>query len=54
MMSPQEALINCKENIKPAWKTAFLSAFVIGLLIHLPVMASDIPNHDGLSSMYFD
>lgn len=31
-----------------------MSAFLIGLLIHMPVLVSDIPNHDGLSSMYFD
>ena len=54
MITPQELLGKCKQNIKKEWKTAFLAAFVIGLLIHLPVMVSDIPNHDGLSSMYFD
>lgn len=54
MIAPQEALKKCRQNIKTEWKLAFVSAFVIGLLIHLPVMASDIPNHDGLSSMYFD
>ena len=54
MITPQEALRKCRENIKTEWKTAFAAAFVIGLLIHLPVMVSDIPNHDGLSSMYFD
>lgn len=43
-----------RTKIKNTWKIAFLSAFVLGILIHLPVMISDIPNHDGLSSMYFD
>ncbi|MFQ8981533.1 MAG: glucosyltransferase domain-containing protein [Waltera sp.] len=43
-----------RTKIKNTWKIAFLSAFVLGILIHLPVMLSDIPNHDGLSSMYFD
>lgn len=45
---------NLVEQNKNTWKIAFLSAFVLGILIHLPVMLSDIPNHDGLSSMYFD
>jgi hypothetical protein len=35
-------------------KTAMGAAWIIGLLIHLPIMVSDIPNHDGLASMYFD
>ena len=43
-----------KIQIKPQWKTAFLSAVCIGLLIHTPALLSDIPNHDGLASMYFD
>lgn len=41
-------------RIKRQWRTAFFSAFCIGLLIHLPALMSDIPNHDGLASMYFD
>lgn len=43
-----------RDVIKKEWKTAFFSTFVIGLMIHMPVMLSDIPNHDGLASMYFD
>lgn len=43
-----------RDMIKKEWKTAFFSAFCIGLMIHIPVMISDIPNHDGLDSMYFD
>lgn len=31
-----------------------MAAFVTGLLIHMPAMLSDIPNHDGLSSIWFD
>lgn len=53
-MTPQEVWIRCKQNTKQEWKIAFGAAFLIGLLIHLPIMVSDIPNHDGLSSMYFD
>lgn len=41
-------------HMKPRWKVAFFSAFLLGLLIHMPIMLSDIPNHDGLASIYFD
>lgn len=54
MKTPWEAFKDCRTKIKSTWKIAFVSAFLLGLLIHLPVMLSDIPNHDGLSSMYFD
>lgn len=33
---------------------AFLTVLAVGLAAHLPVMINDWPNHDGLSSMYFD
>ena len=54
MKTPWEFFQNSRTKMKHTWKIAFLSAFVLALLIHLPVMLSDIPNHDGLSSMYFD
>lgn len=54
MKTPWELLKESKTKIKATWRIAFVSALVLGLLIHLPVMLSDIPNHDGLSSMYFD
>lgn len=31
-----------------------MSTVCIGLLVHMPALLSDIPNHDGLASMYFD
>ena len=43
-----------RDIIKREWKVSFFSAFCIGLIVHMPVLVSDIPNHDGLSSMYFD
>lgn len=52
--TPAGVLTQWRHGIKKEYKTAFVSAFVIGLLIHMPVLLSDIPNHDGLSSMYFD
>lgn len=54
MITPQELFDKCKQNIKSEWKVAFSAAFVMGLLVHMPIMLSDIPNHDGLGSMYFD
>ncbi len=54
MITPGEAINICKKKIKKEWKIAFLSAFILGMFIHLPIMVSDIPNHDGLSSIYFD
>lgn len=54
-MSPDKGLEIIKQKkIKKEWKIAFLAAFGIGLLIHTPMLLSDIPNHDGLDSMYFD
>ncbi len=53
-MTPAEMLSKWKNKIVPEWRTAFLAAFVIGLLVHLPVLVMDVPNHDGLASMYFD
>lgn len=54
MKEPAEVLEQIKQSIKKEWKTAFLAAFLLGLLIHMPVLVSDIPNHDGLDSIYFD
>lgn len=51
---PTEFFDKLKCKIKPRWKTAFFAAIIFGLLIHMPVLVSDIPNHDGLDSMYFD
>ena len=52
--TPTEALRTWVSGMKKEYKTAFLAAFLIGMMIHLPVMLSDIPNHDGLGSLYFD
>ncbi len=54
MRTPTEVFQMWKKNIKSEWKLAFMAAVVIGLMVHLPMMLSDIPNHDGLDSMYFD
>ncbi len=52
--TPTGLLTAWRQGIPKEYKTAFVSAFVLGLLIHMPVLLSDIPNHDGLGSMYFD
>lgn len=53
-MAPGQAFGTLYGRIRREWKTAFLTCFVLGLLIHMPILLSDIPNHDGLDSMYFD
>lgn len=54
MRSPSEVLKKLKSGIKKEWKVAFVAALLLGLLIHFPAMMMDVPNHDGLDSMYFD
>lgn len=54
MKSQAEVWQILKLHIKKEWKTAFLATFIMGLLIHMPMMLRDIPNHDGLDSIYFD
>lgn len=53
-MTPTQAFQKLNSKIKRQWRLAFFSAVVIGLLTHMPILVSDIPNHDGLASMYFD
>ncbi len=52
MISPVQAFRILREKIKPEWKAAFAACFFMGLLTHMPVLLSDIPNHDGLAYMY--
>lgn len=54
MQSPAQVFQLINRKLKQKWKIAFLSCFVVGLFIHMPILVSDIPNHDGLASMYFD
>ncbi len=54
MKSPTETFRFLYGKIKREWRLAFLTCFFTGLLVHMPVLLSDIPNHDGLDSMYFD
>lgn len=54
MGTPAEFWTKMKTGIKKEWKVAFLAAVLMGLLVHMPAMIHDVPNHDGLDSMYFD
>lgn len=54
MTGPTEIWNYIKKKISSEGKIAFVSAVVIGLFIHMPMMMQDIPNHDGLDSVYFD
>lgn len=54
MKAPAEAFHILYGKIRQEWKTAFLSCFLAGLLVHMPMLLADIPNHDGLDSLYFD
>ena len=54
MKTPTEVWKELKTNMRREWKAAFWTVFLLGLVIHLPAMIGDYPNHDGLASMYFD
>lgn len=45
-------LKNYIRNLDERQKTAFLSTVIVGLLAHMQIMVSDIPNHDGLAYIY--
>lgn len=53
-ITPAARITQWCESVKKEYKTAFVATFLMGLMIHLPAILSDIPNHDGLDSMYFD
>ena len=54
MKNPSQLWEWLKLHINRNCRLAFLSALVLGVLVHAPIMLSDIPNHDGLDSLYFD
>lgn len=54
MSSPHNTFCKLKNWIGKNGIIAFASTFIMGLLIHLVMMTYDIPNHDGLASMYSD
>ena len=54
MKTPAECIDFLKKNIKKEWKISAFSAILLGILIHFPAWIQDVPNHDGLASVYFD
>lgn len=54
MTSPTSVIQNTCGKIKREWRLAFFAEVAAALLVHMPILLSDIPNHDGLDSMYFD
>lgn len=54
MTTPIAFYEKLRGKIKREWKLAFLAAAVTALLVHMPALLMDVPNHDGLDSMYFD
>lgn len=53
-MLPEQAFDTWKQKITKRDVYTFLTAVVAGFLTHMRVFVSDIPNHDGMSSLHFD
>ncbi len=53
-MSPEQVFIKWKQKITKQDYAVFFMAVVAGLLTHMRVFVSDIPNHDGMSGIFFD
>lgn len=53
-MLPEQVFHTWKEKITKQDIYTFITAVIVGLLTHMRVFISDIPNHDGMSSLYFD
>lgn len=53
-MSPEQFFSKWKQNITKQDYCTFFTAVILGFLTHMRVFISDIPNHDGMSSIYFD
>ena len=53
-MSPEQVFTKWKQKITKQDYYTFLTVVVVGFLTHMRVFVSDIPNHDGMSSIYFD
>lgn len=51
---PSQTWMNLKNRIKRQWVVVFVATFLMGIITHATIMLQDIPNHDGLASMYFD
>ncbi|WKA55714.1 glucosyltransferase domain-containing protein [Planococcus shixiaomingii] len=49
---PEQYLTKWIHHVKPRWKTAFLSAMIIGFFTHMYIFTNAIPNHDSLVNIY--
>ena len=54
MKTPGSAVSKLNNALGRDGRLAFLSAAILGLIAHVPALSFDIPNHDGLGSIYFD
>ena len=41
-----------REKVKKEWKIAFLSAVIVGFLVHTYKFTNYFPNHDGLFNFW--
>lgn len=53
-MSPEQFFDRCKQKITKRDYSTFLTALIVGFITHMRVFVNDIPNHDGMSSLFFD
>lgn len=53
-MLPEQVFSIWKQKITKSDCYSFFTVVIVGLLTHMRVFVSDIPNHDGMSSIYFD
>ena len=53
MNSPRTASIKLNNALGSEGKTALFTALIMGLVAHMPAIVADIPDHDGVSSVYF-
>ena len=54
MKTPRSAVSQLNKALGKDGRTAFMSAVVLGLVAHMVALSFDVPNHDGLDSIYFN
>ena len=54
MKSPRSVMSKINTALGHDGRIAFISAVILGLIAHMPALNFDVPNHDGLDSIYFD
>ena len=53
MNSPRSVFVKLNNALGSEGRTAFFATLVMGVVAHMPALVADIPNHDGLDSIYF-